>query len=78
MVMNRLRLLKEGMSEKDVTKILGAPHAESGDVWSYFKYEGKRPPRVGEQYYFDVTLVFVNGRVKSIDHAWMDATGPQE
>ena len=73
-----VRLIANGMTEQDVIKQLGAPREKKGDVWFYYGYKGERAPRVGEQYFSNAQLIFENGRVKAINHSWVDATGSQE
>ncbi len=74
----KIRLVKEGMTEKEVLAILGAPDDRGNTLWIYSKFEGTaRPPKIGEQYFYGAELSFENGVLKKISTAWVDATGMQ-
>lgn len=67
--------IKVGMRESEVRDLLGPPKIVADNRWSYSFDCVSRPPRAGETTIIGLDIVYVDGLVKEIKRAWMDATG---
>ncbi|HEY0547499.1 MAG TPA: hypothetical protein VGC91_19115 [Pyrinomonadaceae bacterium] len=64
------------MREAEVLDLLGEPKARRENEWDYYWGECLPPPQVGQQMITGLALFFVQGIIKDISYAWIDATGP--
>ncbi|MBA2727314.1 MAG: hypothetical protein H0U49_03970 [Parachlamydiaceae bacterium] len=73
--LKNVKQIKVGMKESEILDLLGEPTAVKEDNWGYNFFPCSPPPKIGEQKFFGIGIIFKEKVASEIGYATICAMG---